>query len=305
MKIALLSLMLAFAVIMSPAYASSFDVSLYDNSLSSCPCSAIEVRADVDNMYKSADTIKLWLELPSGWTGSQAFVQKDVMLGSGESETIPVYITPPCNSGEGTYDVILHAKSSITGNEIVRKITVETLKCHFVNLDLGETYRDVCQENDDDRIFDVTVKNEGKFSETFNMKTSVDWAFFSDSTITLSPGEERTLELSLETPEENGVYNVLIMAESSSSYASAAQEVQLNVKDCYNFDAQLLPEDYRSVGTNDSGSAETPNQSGNTVTSGITGMVTGDEEGYSWEAILIAVIMIVIVLAIIYIIVKK
>ena len=143
----------SFAILMGLGAASSFDIQLSSDSISSCPCTPNTVKVDVQNLYRDADTIKFSLELPEGWSG---FVQPDVMLGSGDSETIPVYITPtPCGIEPGKYTATLAAESVMTGDEVPGTITIETLRCHYVSMDLGETYRDICQENGEGRVFGV------------------------------------------------------------------------------------------------------------------------------------------------------
>ena len=105
----LIAFAFTFMVLVGLGSATSFDAQLSDDSVSSCPCTPNSIKVDVENLYRDADTIYMSLELPAGWSG---FVQPDVMLGSGDSETIPVYVTPtPCDIEPQSYDIILDIES--------------------------------------------------------------------------------------------------------------------------------------------------------------------------------------------------
>jgi len=308
------SFALAFIVLMGLGSASSFGIQLSADSVSSCPGTANTIKASVDNLYRSADTIYMSLELPAGWSG---FVQPDVMLGSGESETIPVYVTPtPCSAGPGTHTVVLNAESAMTGDEFSSTIEVETMKCHFVSIDLGETYRDVCQENGQGKVFGVVISNEGKFEETFELSTDTEWARFSDSSIVLDGGEGITVDLMLDPPESvSGIHAIMISASSDISYAAAAETVQVNIKNCYDFEASLTPAG-DVTGPNETGepagdqgeppsvSIAEPSETGAGNGEGITGAAAAGEEAYPWESMIVAVIIVIVVLLIIYIVVR-
>lgn len=316
----LLAFALTFMVLVGLGSASSFDVTLSDRSVSSCPGTANTIKADIENMYRDADTIYLSLELPAGWSG---FVQPDVTLGSGDSETIPVYITPtPCSTGAGTFTATLNAESALTGDEISRTIDIETIKCHYVSLDIGDTYRDICQENGEGKTIGVVIKNEGKFEETFRLSTDTDWARFSDSSITLDGGDERTVQLNLDPPESvSGLQAMALSAASDASYAAASDTLQLNIRNCFDFEASLTPAETVSPGAgqqvsapNDSGLPSVsiaqpneigqPNDSDSGMLPGFTGAFVTEDEAYPWESMIIAVIIVIVVLLIIYIVVR-
>jgi uncharacterized membrane protein len=297
-------------VLMGLGSASSFDVQLSTDSISSCPCTANTIKVEVENLYRDADTIELSLELPTGWSG---FVQPDISLASGESDTVPVYITPtPCDIEPSIYNAVLNVESSITGDEISEKIEIETIKCHYVSIDLGETYRDVCQESNEGRVFGVVISNEGKFDEKFMLSTDTDWAIFSDDTIEISGGEEMTVELILSPPEDvMGVKTISISAQSDSSCAGTSEEVQVNIMNCYDFEATLTPAEVGDGGDGGELPSVTinepePNEAvAEPIDSpGITGALVGEGEEYPWESMIVAVIIIIVVLLIIYIVVR-
>jgi len=312
----LVSFALTFMVLVGLGSASSFNIQLSAPSVSSCPCTANTIKADIENLYRDADTFYLSLELPDEWSG---FVQPDIMLGSGESETVPIYITPsPCGIDPQTYRATLVAVSAITGDEISGIIDIETFKCHYISIDLGETYRDVCQENVEGKIFGVVLKNEGKFKETFSLSTDTEWAHFSDSSVELKGNEEQNVNLIIEPPEGMaGIHSIQLSVISDSSCASAGETVNVNIRNCYDFEAMLSPagsdKDMSTSAPNDSNlpsvsiseplqpdiSAE-PSQP-----SDITGsLVAEDSNKYPWESMVVAVIIIIVVLLIIYIVIR-
>jgi uncharacterized membrane protein len=315
----LLAFALTFMVLVGLGSASSFDIQLSDQSVSSCPGTANTIKVGIENMYRDADTIYLSLELPAGWSG---FVQPDVTLGSGDSETIPVYITPtPCNAGAGTFTATLNAESAMTGDEVSKAIEIETIKCHYVSIDIGDTYRDICQENGEGKTIGVVIKNEGKFEEAFRLSTDTEWARFSDSSIVLDGGEERTVQLNMEPPEEvSGLQAIVVSAASDSSYAAVSDTLQMNIRNCFDFEASLTPAetatpsepstpsepgDLPSVSIAEPNEVGQPNDSDSGLLPGLTGAFVseGDEE-YPWESMIVAVIIVIVVLLIIYIVVR-
>lgn len=301
-KLFALSFALALAVLVSNGSASSFDVQLQTSEISSCPCTPNAVRADVQNLYKSADTIRLSLDLPSGWSG---FVQPDVTLGSGDSESIPAYITPPCCSEPGEYSIPLNARSVTTGNEVSMTINIEVMKCYFISLDMDKTYTDICQESGETAM-DVRVKNEGKFDDKVSFSTDTPWARVSDSSLAIPAGEERTVSVLIDPPDGlHGLDAIKLTAKSESSYARAVQEIHTNIKDCYGFDAILTPSEkgvpVAAASAAQPSTAQPASQSN--ASPSITGMAASGLR--SWETIIVALIIIVVILILIYLAVKK
>jgi hypothetical protein len=234
------------------------------------------------------------------------------MLGSGESGTITVYFTPDCGCEPGTYSVVLNAESVITGNEVSRTIAVETIKCHYVSVDTGETYKRLCQENGDGRIFDVDIGNEGKFNEVFVLSTDKDWAIFSDTSILVNGGDSRSVQVIMNPPEGlEGPQHILLEAESESSYAYDSEPVTVDIMNCYDFEARLTPGTQGDAGQEPDVSVGEPDETNGTDgdadggMDGMTGAVTGDGQEFVWETMIVSIIIIIVVLVIIYIIVKR
>ena len=309
-KLFAISMMLSFALLVGSAAASSFDFSLSADYVSSCPCTPNEVKIDVQNLYQKADTISLELDLPDGWGRNQGFVEPEIMLGSGESGTVTLYITPPCDSGVGTHKAVVTATSAMTGNEVSKTLDIETMKCHYVSLSTDETYIELCQEGINDNSVEVVVENQGKSSESFMLSTNRDWATFSDSTLEIEAGGSRVVNLVLDPEGLDGTNAVTIKAQSETSYAEDSEQLNINVENCFGFEARLTPSE---KGT-ETGASSPPSVSigenvkqdstgGMENDSGLTGMATLQEQ--SWEAMIVAIIIVIVVLAIIYILVKK
>ena len=335
MKITLvITILLVIGVCAGSASATTFSMEAVEDYASSCPCTAIEFRVEFTNLYQKADTFRLSLDLPIGWSTNQAFVQPDIMLDTGESETIPVYVTPPCDAKVGVNQITLNARSALTANELSKSLNVETMKCYFASIDTDTTYRDVCLESDDGKTFDIKVMNEGKFVESYRLTSDVSWAMFSDSSVSIEPGREKSVSVVLNPPEGmTGVQSVILYADSLTSYSSTSEEIFLDIKDCFDFSASLTPTtpntavvdqqpqgssiiDLVQAGENgvttqsgDTGNGYSPaltdsNDSGDQITGQATN-ATGTGTINAWERMIVALIIIIVVLVIIYIIVKK
>ncbi len=237
------------ATVSGQAY-SNLDLQIIPSYVSVCPCVPITpkfVRIAVKNL--GAEPVVPEFELlnvPAGWTG-QIQPHLDKSLAPGEEGTVSLLlINPPgCDVEPGTYTVTVKTTGLTAGDTVSRDLQIEIMQCYGVELDVSEDYKETCRETGKKVIYPVTVKNLGKNPDTIDLDTSVAWASFSESSVTVGPGEMKTVELILNPPTGlTGLQTISVTATSCVSPSIYdAKEVKLKINECYSFDASLTPQE--------------------------------------------------------------
>ncbi len=216
-----------------------FSFTLSYDKVSGCPGYAIPIDAVITNNDDVTHTYFLSLEMPQGWeTPDNGFIQPDITLASGESQTITFWVNPPPVE-PGKYTVKVKAKN---GGEISKTLEVEVLRCHDVKIEVEETM-EVCENAE--FAYVINLSNRGKEQEEFELVVTGSWGeeLFRED-ILLGAGEEREVTANITSPGENG--KITAAVASRTSYAKDEDYTNLFVKKCYDFDASLTPAEGRT-----------------------------------------------------------
>jgi uncharacterized membrane protein len=210
--------------------------------ISSCPDTVLgDIEVMVTNLGGQTDTVMLSLD----WPSDLGFIKPHQTLASGEAAVIsPFWITLPYNLEPGIYHAKVTAKSSVSGDTITKDIEIEVMRCHSVGIVIDDDYGRSCQETQEPVVYDIEIMNQGKWSESFGLSASVDWAEFSQDSVTVESEESYIVSLVLNPPEgiSPGKHTVFVTARSKESYASATASVEMDVVECLDFTAELEPE---------------------------------------------------------------
>jgi uncharacterized membrane protein len=230
-------------VFVNPVLAYPFNLEVYPNYVSVCPCTAITpeyVSVSVKNLYRDADTYTFTLDAPVNWKNQ---IQLNAALDPGEEKTLDLFlINIGCNVTPGIYTATISAESGMTGETISKTLDIEVLNCYDIELIAVDDYKETCAEYNKSVTYNVKVKNNGKFKETLNLSVSDPLAELSTYSLTLESGETKTIDLILIPPANwIGIKTISINAESETSYAKDMETIKLNIKDCYNFNVVLQP----------------------------------------------------------------
>jgi uncharacterized membrane protein len=251
MKKSLILLTLAIAAILAPnASAASFELGMEPSRVSVCPCSSVTpelVSVSVENLLGVADTYAFTMDVPAAWGQNQNRIELERAVGPGGSQKLDLFlINPGCGAVPGTHTVTVNAVSGQTGDTLSGVLEVEILKCYGVTLDVDESFKDICSEEPGYMEYELSVSNEGKFAETFSLTSATIWASFSDSDVTLEPGESASVNLILTPPEGlMGLQTVTARAgldRITAFEVSDEVSVQLNIEECFGFEAAIRPE---------------------------------------------------------------
>jgi len=233
----MLLLMTIFVIILpSVQAASDLYTVLGTDEVSGCPCGALENTLTVTNTGDQTDTFTFSLDLPDKWSG---FIPPEKTLGIGETKKLNFYVTPTCFTQAWEYNVKVKAKAS-DGREFSKDMTVQVLRCHFVEIRADEL-KETCKGFPVD--YGVKVSNLGKVKETFDVKVFASWGKeVLDTSVEIPSQSTETFDLSV-SPPEVGTHYVTITAESRDSYAKAEKKVQLDVENCYDFSLDIQPKE--------------------------------------------------------------
>jgi uncharacterized membrane protein len=245
-----LGTLLAAIILTQGAWAAGFELNLYPGKVSVCPCSAItpqHVTVSVNNLYHSADTYTFTLTPPAGWSSE---IQDSLTLASGEEKSLDLFlINTGCSVQAGVYTAAVTAKSAATGESISKTLNMEVLLCRGIELTATEDYQDACFEEALPVEYGMMIKNMGKFEETFALSSPAAWAGFPEDEITLGAGETESFSVFLD-PEglQVGLHEAHVNARSLDPksplyYTPATKKLGLEVKDCYDFSADIQPKE--------------------------------------------------------------
>ncbi len=239
--------MIVFSLVMLlfsyPVNASSFEFHVFPTYVSVCPCTAVtpqDIQMSIKNLYQYPDTYTFTLQAPSGWVSQ---IQLDAALDPGEEKAIDLFLVQPvCNTPPGTYTVTVTVTSGMTGEKESRDIVIEVLNCYDVDLYVSGPYRqEMCSETMTSLVYNMNIANNGKYVEELELSADKEWVTLSQRDVVVAPGEIKDIDVTV-TPPENlrGVQKIYITARSKTSYVTDVEEIELVIKDCYNFDAQLV-----------------------------------------------------------------
>jgi uncharacterized membrane protein len=220
------------------------------DSVSSCPDSIISsdvLKVTITNNGESTDTLLLSLD----WIDNSGFILPDITLASGESREIePLWLTVPFSMEPGTYAARIEAESTLTGETENVDVKVNVLRCRSVDLSVTENFQETCTELTEPVQYSVTVTNNGKWDESFQLTADMDWVIFSDSTVYLLPGESKAVTVTATPPEGlEGSQKITLTASPTDSrfaYIRDTENLFLDIKDCYKFSAAITPSEGRT-----------------------------------------------------------
>jgi hypothetical protein len=230
------------------AMAANFELTVFPNEVSVCPCSAItpqHISVSVKNLHHSTDSYTFTLTVPAGWNSQ---IQKDITLASGEEGSLDLFlVNVGCNVPPGVYTATVGAKSVTTGQTLEETLSIEVLLCKGAELSVVDDHKEVCFEELVPVIYDMVIKNLGKFEETFQLSSSVEWTGFSEAGLTLGAGENKSFSVVLNPVGlPVGLQTVSIYARSTDPrsplyYTPLSEILEVDVKDCYDFTADIQP----------------------------------------------------------------
>ncbi|MEM7816131.1 MAG: hypothetical protein QXN71_03365 [Candidatus Aenigmatarchaeota archaeon] len=229
--------------VVGQVWAQSFELEIIPSSVSTCTCSSLtpqNVQISVKNLYQYADTFSFTVEAPPGFTST---IQSNVMVNPGEKRNLDLFLVNiGCNVQPGPYKLKIKAKSGTTGETITKTVDIDVMNCYEVQLEIESKFRELCREENKSVIFDMIIKNKGKYTDTYELTASVPWALFSDNSFTIEAGKSKSVGLALVPPETaTGLQNVNVVVKSQKFYSTDSETVQIDIKDCYQMSADLQP----------------------------------------------------------------
>lgn len=222
-----------------PAYASGSAVSITPAiaDMGVCTASFTNQLVRVTNIGTSTDTYKLGSDsnlVTFAGCDQGSVSNNEVVLGSGETAFCSVFINPLNNTPTQKYSVALNANSESSPDSASAKISVNVLACNAVSL----TTQGVVSACSRDRFStSIIIKNVGKSTETFNISSDKAGKFDKNS-VTLFKDQSEVI--AFESSYGNASANkIRFVAQSKDSAASAEATLEVNVRECFKFDASL------------------------------------------------------------------
>ncbi len=286
------------------------------NPLEICPgpITILDVQIKVTNLGASTDTYKLSImDLPEGWNGQ---IQTGFTLATAETKVLDLFlINTNIPEKEGEYTVTIEAKSMSVGSDADKeKLKIKILPCYVVEMEIvNESYKESCEEDAGPVEFVLKIKNNGKYADAFDLKTSPEWAKLSQPAVSVGANQSEDIVLKLDPPGGLlGTHSVLISAQSRTvGYNRDCAMVQLKIDDCYSFSVNLEGGAEKPADTVDGNVTGEETAEGDTgkvnITPGpsVTGAV-GNETGNRLDSygIIIPIIIVIIIVIVVYILIR-
>jgi uncharacterized membrane protein len=230
-------------ILAQSAYAASFELGVSPSIVSVCPGSSItpqNVQVSIHNLYQYADTYSFTMDTPAGFTSQ---IQQNVMVNPGETKKLDLFLVNiACSVQPGSYQAVLKAKSGTTGDVITKTLDIDLLNCYEASLSIDTNFKEMCKEETKSVVIYMNVDNRGKYTDTYDLTSSVSWAAFSDKTVTVESGKSKSVALALTPPESlSGLQNINVNVKSQKFYSTDSETIQISIQDCYQMIADLQP----------------------------------------------------------------
>jgi uncharacterized membrane protein len=161
--------------------------------------------------------------------------QESAMALPGEEKSIGFFAFPELE-GETTFDIDIKSqnypklKKTVTGS-------IEAEECRGLAIIVSPASQEACR--DETVVFEVTVKNTGMVSDTYDLET--DLGTLGKNKASIEPGEIEEIDLTIET-EELEFGETLVTVRGESGEVSDQNSVSLTVKNCYSAEFGISPE---------------------------------------------------------------
>ncbi|MFH1432674.1 MAG: helix-hairpin-helix domain-containing protein [archaeon] len=217
-------------MIMPQALAASYSVNmeLDTNYIKMGQGISTMIYATITNTGELSDTYTI---TPEKWMTNPS----KVTLAPGESKTIGLLISPPCDIEAKEYTLGITTKSD--NSKDTETITIDVLKVYRV--ELGQiTAKTSCVG--DKETFVLDISNNGKNTETFAITATS--GILEKDKLTLNSGETQQVNLELPVTEGQKSVDVTVKSLLSTSCAQDSKTIKLVGVSCYSQDIMITPE---------------------------------------------------------------
>jgi len=202
--------------------------------ISGCSCGVYSTNLVVKNTGTVTSNYQIF---KSGSASQWATITEDsFVLAPGETKEQTIYINLPCDL-EGNYNIIFNITTLFGKSKYVEQ-KLDVGSCKNIDLIAKDVFKESCPCSP--VSYEFNIKNTGSYTETylFDVSNYREYASFSESISTLSPGQSKDVFVYFNLPcNVYGLNNVDFIAEAKKSGFKALVPVQLKINSCYDFDA--------------------------------------------------------------------
>jgi len=194
-----------------------------------CPSSTQIFRIALSNTGTSDEAAQLSLEGDAARWATLSKEKIEVHAGGNEQATLFVTAPPMAKPGAYTLKVIAGDKAASLAFTVADCFKLDLTAPANISVCPGDSY-----------ALKGSIENNGKLMETVELRGS-EFAKIEPFAASIRPSQKEDFTISLQVPSDTakGRHPINISAESQTSYAKAAKQVQLEVLDCYNMAASV------------------------------------------------------------------
>lgn len=208
-------------------YYTTYDTWVTQNSIQ-CQCG---VYTDYVNIFNTGQETTFQITIEGDDWASVG--QGGVLVGSGETVQVPLYVRVPCSANSGEFTIVVR---SISGVEKTIDYDVNTVACS--NFEIGAAITSLHGKPCEPLTYSFEVANTGSWVENFDFKATRFGSemSFSPQTLTLGPDQMATVDARLNLDcSVYGAYDFDVVIEATQNDLKKVVPVTANVERYYPF----------------------------------------------------------------------
>jgi hypothetical protein len=197
----------------------------WNNEKSTKPGREVTYNLLIYNTGAENDTVTLSTDYSNGWWVE--INPDELVVEENSVNTSIVSIKPPYDAEEGEYlNITIIAQGSTGYDSIWLNTTVTSFNYGVIVIFFEKNIEGEAGKN---LTVPFSVKNTGDLSDTYKLKVISNWSCsLEEREITLQPGENRTINLTVEIPK-NAKSGEMVEVEAESSNANASDYIAISV----------------------------------------------------------------------------
>ncbi len=175
----------------------------------------------IDNKEDYANSYLLSFDGPEWIKSSTERVELD-----GNSQGVVFLKLDPDSQAEGEFNLNLNILAELGNVHKVKQINFTVDKCYGLLIDIKKDKDIICGVS---KNYDITIENDGKFSEVLELNTSSEIAKI-NNTLTLGGNTKRTVSMVVDPSEEElGIFDISVKGNVLGTLVSASDSISIDL----------------------------------------------------------------------------
>jgi len=223
----------------------NFDITPVNGLQSACPCSPVQYEISIKNTGSYDEIFNINV---SKYPEYAALSESSILLRPNENKNIIVYYNLPCEiSGEKDLSVEISAEKSQYLAKVPLKLNIKD--CYDYSLTSNSQFT-VCEGESASSL--ITLENKADFFNTFELRTSENFAEIENNSMALAPNQSGATNLVVDCSGlDAGNYSFDILSQSERGQSQKDVSAGLTVEKCRDFFFEVFEPEGRKIASKD------------------------------------------------------